>query len=223
MTKLSFSSISNYLNCPRKFYEVNVTYSWRDASFATAKGEDIHGKIEKYITGQTEALDVPVDTRLKGLMPSYRDLYATQGMEASTHKVCVEKQYAVDENFQPCEWKSPKAILRGKVDFSIEYPTHMEIIDWKSGKKRSNSLQAHIYGLLVWPTVSVSKMTCSFDYLDKGLGDCYNITEKGLGTTKQIVEKVLEAKDFPERRNPLCPWCPVKSCSYWKEQLRNAK
>ena len=221
--KLSFSSISNYLNCPRKFYEVNVTYAWRDASFATAKGEDIHGKIEKYINGTAETLDVPLDARLKGLMPRYRQMYADQGTEGHDYKVLVEQQYAVDENFQPCEWKSPKAILRGKVDFSIECPTNMSITDWKSGKMRTNSLQAHIYGLLVRPLTSAANLTCSFDYLDKGLGDSYQITDKGLSITKQIVEKVLEAKDFPERRNPLCPWCPVKSCSYWKEQARNAK
>ena len=221
--KLSFSSINNYLNCPKKFYEVNVTYAWRDASFATAKGEDIHGKIEKYITGQSEKLDVAVDDRLKKLMPQYRQMYETQDLPASTYKVCVEKQYAVDENFSPCEWKSPKAILRGKVDFSILHPLSLTVIDWKSGKKRSNSLQAHIYGLLVKPTVSVPDITCSFDYLDKGLGDSYQITDKGLSITKKIVEKVLEAKDFPERRNPLCPWCPVKSCSYFKERARNEK
>jgi CRISPR/Cas system-associated exonuclease Cas4 (RecB family) len=215
--KLSFSSISNYLNCPKKFYEVNVTYNWRDSSFASIAGSDVHEKIEKFIKGQSDILEIPQDDRVKMVMESLRAFYADPSRHNIT-QIGVEEKFAVDENFEPVDYKDPKAILRGKADLFVENGQEFVITDWKSGKKRNNSLQAHIYGILLQPIVKAPIFRCRFDYLEKGVGDSYSLRPQGLHYAKQIVKSVLAAKEFPERRNPLCAWCPVKNCSYWKEQ-----
>lgn len=211
--KLSYSSISNYMMCPRKFYEVNVTYNWKDASPAMQKGTDVHKLIEQYIKGDTPELKLPAgDKRVADTCYTLRHFY-----EVGYPKVGVEQAFAVDEEFKPVDYKSPKAILRGKIDVYTYTNDDLNIRDWKTGKKRDNSLQAHIYGLLTAEAMPAKNTFCSFDYLEKGMGNTYQITEKGLNYTKQIVRAVLDAKVFPERRNPLCPWCPVKSCSFWRD------
>lgn len=219
--KLSFSSISNYLNCPKKFYEVNVTYNWRDSSFAAMTGSDIHEKIENYIKGKTDILEIPQDDRVADIMQSLRAFY--KDPQKYGVQIGVEEKFAVDENFKPVDYKDPKAVLRGKADLYIQDSLEFVITDWKSGKKRNNSLQAHIYGILLRPIVKTETFKCRFDYLDKGVGDTYSLRPQGLHYAEQIVKQVLSAKEFPERRNPLCAWCPVKSCSYWKEQVKREK
>lgn len=215
--KLSFSSISNFLNCPKKFYEVNVAYNWRDSTPRTLAGSDVHLTIETYIKSGDPSSPLPFTTeRIKKKLQECQFLYKAM----PKGKTGCETQFAVDENFNQVPWNSPKAILRGKTDFFAEGGKVFSITDWKSGKKRDNKLQAKVYGVLV-STFTAKPVRCTFDYLDNGVGDVHELTKDDIDSTKELVHYVLSAKDFPARENPLCGWCPVRSCPFWKDRSNN--
>lgn len=205
MYKLSYSSISNFLQCPRKFKEVNVDYRFKDSSFAINKGIDIHKTIEDYIKGISSAYplgdyDHPV---IKKLRLSY-NVEKPKGYE-----IGVEKTFAIDDTYSPCEYKDPKAILRGKIDLYVLTPTVLHVIDWKSGKRRDNKLQATVYDVLTHHLLPNGKHEFTFDYLKEGKDPAISITEKDKDNLVKIIDTIQGSQEFPEKPGPLCKWCPV--------------
>lgn len=213
--KLSFSSIQNFLLCPKKFKEVNVDYNWRDASFAAASGTDVHKRIEDYITGRTEIADIKMTPRLDSRLKAAKLLFQNN---TGVVKVSVEQPMAVNKDFELVPYKDNSAILRGKIDFLLQGVSGISIIDWKSGKMRDNKLQSDVYGLLTKPMAGNAKIRTEFDYLEKGIGDSYVVTDSDIDNAKKLVCQVLGATEFPTRPNGLCPWCPVRNCPHFKKE-----
>ena len=205
MYKLSYSSISNFLQCPRKFKEVNVDYRFKDSSFFTVKGTDIHKDIEEYITGVSEKY--PLGKYEHPVIESLRKSYGVKKPEG--YAIGVEQQFAVNEKFDPCGYKDPKAILRGKIDLYVLTPNMLKVIDWKSGKRRDNRLQATVYDVLSGHLLPNGKHEFTFDYLQNGSDPAITVSKEDKDNLVKLIETIQESQEFPEKPGPLCKWCPV--------------
>lgn len=215
MYKLSYSSISNYLQCPRKFKEVNVDYRFKDSGVAAQKGTDIHKAIEDYIKGIS--VTYPLEDYQHTFIEAMRAMYKKKLPEGCT--IGIEQSFAVDDQFNPCDYKDPKAILRGKIDLYVLTPNMLKVIDWKTGKRRDNKLQATVYDCLTNHLLPNGTRTFTFDYLKNGRDPEIVITEKDKYNLVNIIDTIQTAEEFPERPGPLCAWCPVPKafCKLKKE------
>lgn len=215
MIKLSYSSISNYLQCPRKFKEVNVDYRFKDGSFATKKGEDIHKSIEEYIIGVTDT--PPLEGHPHTLIDSLRAMYKLPMPEGFS--IGVEQLFAVDIDGKQVPYKSPNAVLRGKIDAYVVTPKQLLVIDWKSGKRRDNRMQATTYDILAGHLMPDGAHRFIFDYLKDGRDPSIEVSQADRDNFWKIINTIENANEFPEKPSPLCAWCPVPKafCKYKKE------
>lgn len=205
MYKLSYSSISNYIQCPRKFKEVNVDYKFKDSSFSSVSGVDIHKKIEDYIKGSSAVY--PLGNYDHAVIKCLRETYGAK--KSNLYEIGIEQTFAVDGNYSPCDYKDKNAILRGKIDLYVLTPTKLRVIDWKSGKRRDNTLQATIYDILVSHLMPKGDRTFTFDYLSNGADPAIVVSDKDRNNAIKMIDTIQNAKEFPERPGPLCKWCPV--------------
>lgn len=211
MLKLSYSSISNYLQCPRKFKEVNVDYRFKDSSFAAHKGEDVHKKIEEYIIGISDTPPIENHAVIENLRVTYKNLPAGYG-------IGVEEMFAVDINGKSVAYKSPDAVLRGKIDAYVITPDRMIVFDWKTGKRRDNRMQATAYDILAGHLMD-GQRDFVFDYLKEGRDPAIKVSKEDRDNFWKIINTIENATEFPERPSPLCAWCPVPKafCKFKKE------
>ena len=211
MYKLSYSSISNWLLCPRKFKEINVEYNFRDASFATAKGTDVHKKLEEYVNGK--ASEYPLDYK-HPLLDTLRTMYAQQ--KGKPYTIQTESMFAVDINGNPVGYKDDNAVLRGKIDLLITSPAEVLVVDYKTGKRRDNTLQASCYGVLTQGLAGGKPVSAVFDYLDKGRDEPIKVDKAMRDHVYDLIRDINNCREFPERPNNLCAWCAVATCPFFK-------
>lgn len=103
----------------------------------------------------------------------------------------------------------------------LQIETVAAIFDWKTGKRREEKAELEVHAVLLkaWqPTVQ--KITAHYVWLqDNEVGKPHDVsdTETKLTEIRQTmatVQNCIEIEDFPKRRNPLCPWCPVTDCEW---------
>lgn len=85
-------------------------------------------------------------------------------------------------------------------------PTH------NSGKRRSNTLQASVYSVLLTPLAK--PVTIYFDYLENGRDKPIAGTPADVPSVMAKAAAIDGSTVFPPRPSPLCRWCPVTSCEF---------
>lgn len=204
----SFSSISTWVQCPKKYEETYILKRWKDeGSAASRRGDVIHKELELYLKG--ERTERPTLEPQGGLL----DMLKTVGAEA-------EPQLAVTRDLQPTGFWSDDAWLRGKLDAVIARMEPLTAWDWKSGKKRNNDLQADVYHVLLRGTYpKAGKIRIVFDYLEKGRQPPYQPGEGAIERVTGLTDRIEGATAFPPKPSPLCRgYCPVKNCDYYEER-----
>jgi len=206
----SYSSLSTFRQCPRRFEAQYITREFRDPGGpATLRGNLIHEQMEKYILGERE--EEPVAVPKSGIHRVYRLLRQSGG------PIHVEKQVAVRQDGSACGFFDSDVYLRGKLD--IVWVLGQTLVrDWKTGKRRSDAtkMQASTYAILAGSGF-VPPVEVTFDYLNNGEEPpvCPDAADR------QEIWDLMAAVDnstaFPPRPSPLCRWCPVKTCEFHKD------
>lgn len=204
MPPLSYSSISNFLQCPKKFEQVNLLKAVKDVgSEATRHGNLVHEQIERAIKGENV---IPLQRPLDSLIETLQAIGAE-----------VEKPVAVTKSWEPCEFTDPRAVLRGRIDALVASASRVAVIDWKTGKRRDNTLQATVYTAMVAPLYPGRPIQAVFDYLDKGRDPPILILPRDAKNhVGDILNSIWGTKNFIPRPSGLCGWCPVNTCQYWR-------
>jgi ATP-dependent exoDNAse (exonuclease V) beta subunit len=202
LTAYSFSSISTYLQCPRRFEAQYIDKRVKDAgSAASLHGERVHKQAELYIKGESD--DLPEQRPKDNILDVLRKL----GAEA-------ELKVAVSYDFEPRDFWAKDVMLRGLVDVKFRTRDGVCIIDWKSGKKRDNSLQGSFYAAMMSAYHPGERVQVVFDYLDKGRCPPIDYKPKMRDEVRSLVEMVDGTTAYPPRPTPLCGWCPVADCEF---------
>lgn len=228
--KHSYSSISTYINCPFKWAQIYIEGKrFKPNKFALI-GQCFHEIIESYLNSRETLLDgydkYIFDESLKSfnkLQLWLNDLICNN----SENTLYIEKQHAVNEHRNTCDFFSDTAKLRGKLDLLILNDTETNIaqlIDFKSGKNPADPLQMYIYSELVfknypkvneifiqtvYPNIADTRSQYGFRV------DEYKLTPENttneISTIYDIIDEIEMEYEYKCRPNEYCAWCDFHS------------
>lgn len=218
MIALSWSRISDYRQCPRKFYlkylekAPNFQLKDEDKSPQLVRGGNIHKGLERYVierlNGKSPVLTTPEIIATAPLIDRIMENYS----------VHPERQIAIDSNFKEVSWYAKDAWFRVIYDL-IGFGNDLLLGDYKTGKfsDYSGSMnelgQLHLSALVgfsLWPEYE----DCStlYIYVDHKKtipcqfkrNDSFKIMQDKLVAEHAVINSDI---DFLEKKNPYCKWC----------------
>ena len=209
MIALSYSRLSTFESCPRKFEHLYVNKDVVDAgSEATIYGTRVHEALELYGRDGT-----PLTPETEKYAPMLDLILSQPGQKH------FEYQMALLEDKTPCDWFDKNVWLRGIADVLIVDGKTATVVDWKTGKVKDNPTQLKLFACMVmehFPEVEVVKS--AFVWLQhhevtQSKFERYWLPQMWGGLTPRM-DAVQVANDmgvFPTRPSFLCPWCPAKT------------
>lgn len=208
----SFSALGEFVNCPYKYWAVKVGKIVSDVNVYNKAGDDYHQQFEQYLTRGTKLED-----SLQRFAPMLDKFRRAPG------QLLVEQQFCLDQNYQPCGYKDwNNAWVRGAADVMVLNGTVASVVDWKFGKVKKDPEQLSLLSALVfhhYPQVQQVRgayvyanhdKVVPFDFARSQLTDIWNHFLPDVN--KLVVAKTKD--EWPKTPNPLCGWCPVKTCQY---------
>ena len=216
MPAWSYSSLNDFLNCPRSYQLKRVTKECKsEGSEAMTYGNAVH----KYLEDRVRLQD-PLPKELDWIEPHIVT------MERSGGDLLAEQSVGITEALEPCGYWDKKVWARGKLDLSIRYsyPIQSVIIDYKTGKRKVDADQLMLFaGFEFALNPGVEQIKTGYIWLkDRKIDkEVFFPQDKARiwGHFLPKVERLAQAyeKDvWPCKPSGLCPWCPAKmsQCQY---------
>lgn len=134
----SYSSWSAYQTCPRQFYELKIAKSVSEPkSKQIIWGEEVHKALE-----DKAKKGAPVPTSMKHMEPIVQRILDAPG---ENH---AEIELACTIDLKPCGFWDDDAWVRGKGDLLKLNGSKGAAFDYKTGKRKPNSLQLDLMAIL---------------------------------------------------------------------------
>jgi hypothetical protein len=209
----SFSALNTFETCPRKYFHLKVKKDVQESfSGASNYGLDVHKSFEdRLLKGKKLPLD------LLHHEPVMKKVEAAPGEQSP------EQKLAINRNFEPTGFFDSDVWLRTIIDYTKMTEGACLIIDWKTGKMKSDfdqvSLCAAVFSCFI---PSVEKYTAAYYWAkEKRLTRIKMTKDEIPGVWAEFlprlerVETAVKEDDFPCKPNGLCKkYCPVKQCKY---------
>lgn len=217
----SASSIKMFEDCPYKYYRMRVVKDVADQpSTASIYGERVHKQLEDFAKTGEATEEIKKDhTRAYNIISQFRH-------SVNTDLLAPEVQIGLSDNLLPCGWLSEEVFIRAKIDLLIiTNLNNAMVIDWKTGRIPSDSLQADIYTLAVYAAYpSINKVVASMTGTSSGgndpniyinsHNDVIPLSDKIFRRINRIQEAV-EHDVWQAKPGYHCRWCPCKrTCSF---------
>jgi len=212
----SFSSLKDFINCPKQYHEVKVLKQFeKKTTQQMLYGTEVHKACEDYV-GKGEPLPKNYQ-RFKKMLDA---------LAAIPGEKLVEYKLALDKDKNPCSFEEGYWV-RGIVDLLIIDGTEAYVVDYKTGSnKYPDPKQLKLMGLMVFyhfPEVQRIKAGLLFVMHDSFMPEEYQRSD--IETLWKVFEPDLERLQVSYEKdvwqpNPtaLCGWCPVKTCEFYKEK-----
>lgn len=208
MPAWSFSSLTAFETCPRRYYLVRVAKKITEPpTEATTWGNEVHKALELRIGEGKPLPDVlvkyePIATRVLSLEG---DVY-------------VERQIALDSAFRQTEWYGKDAWVRSILDLTVINGRKALILDWKTGKRKPDSSQLALFaavGFAVFP--DVEEIHTGFVWLKENATDKTRYRREDTAALwgeflprVRRLELAYEKGAWPAKPSGLCrKYCPV--------------
>lgn len=209
--KWSFSSLKQYINCPKQYHQVKVLKKYETKpTQQMLYGTDVHAALENYAKDGTE---LPHNyKRFASLVDPLLEIDGTR---------YPEYRMALDENKQPCSWG--KYWVRGIVDLLIVSGDTAFIVDYKTGSDKYPDLkQLRLMALMTFahfPEVKHVKAGLLFVLHNNFIPEEYHRDNMETLWTNftadlQRLETSLQTDVWQPNPTPLCGWCPVTECEF---------
>jgi CRISPR/Cas system-associated exonuclease Cas4 (RecB family) len=218
MIKWSFSSLKQFVNCPKQYHEVKVLQNFQPkVSQQMQYGTEVHKALEDYTR---EKKELPQNyKRFKTLVDVLLEIPGDKYIE---HKM------ALSADKRPCEFDSPDYWVRGIADLLIvdnESGTAF-VVDYKTGSNRyPDPKQLKLMALMVFahfPKVELVKGGLLFVVHNSFLPEDYERKKSDkywadFALDLARLEVSFESGNWLPNPSGLCRWCPVKTCEFNKE------
>lgn len=211
----SFSSLNDFLNCPRA-YALKRVYK----TVPVVETEQMRYGTECHLFLENRMVK-------KDALPAHLDWLEPMmvKVERSGGVPFAEIQMAVSNNLTPCGWSSPEAWCRGIVDGGVRYRDKTVQYDYKTGKRKVSHDQLMLFaGLEFAHFPDVKTVKTGYIWLKERRIDTKEFSRADIPTIWghfiPNVEKMVKAHDnnvFPPKPSGLCnPWCPAtrEQCEY---------
>ena len=220
MTAWSYSSITLYDQCPKKYYHLRVAKDIKEPeSEAMNYGKDLHLAAEEYIRDGK-----PLPAKYAYIQEMLDKLKALPGEKLCENKLAVK---IVDGKLTPCDFFDKNVWYRGIADLIILDRENKEarIIDYKTGKsaKYADTKQLKLLAATVfthYPEIKVIKAGLLFVVSKEFIKEEYT-THHRLAYFEHFkplvnqLESSISNNVWNPKRNFTCrKWCPVTTCPH---------
>lgn len=201
---LSYSGLSLWKQCPRRWAYQYVEGHREAPGPAARRGTMLHEKLEDYFRGSP----YPLGDSTLAPWAKYMEALLDQALEP-------ECKLAVLDDWTPTDFDDPKALARGAAD-GRQFETFddtLYIYDWKSGREYdTHEAQGKMYMAMDWAVWE--RCIVRFVYLDNPLvvRDWTWFPADRDETREQLAEQihiVRHATEYPETPGDHCNWCPL--------------
>ena len=214
--KWSFSSLKQYINCPKQYQEVKVLKKYETILTQQMRyGTDVHSALENYAKDGTA---LPHNyKRFASMVDPLLEIDGTR---------YIEHRMALDENKQPCSWGKGYWV-RGIVDFMVIEGDTAFIVDYKTGSDKYPDLkQLRLMALMTFahfPEVNRVKAGLMFILHNNFIPEEYvrdNMETLWTNFTPDLERLQLSYENDMWQMNPtpLCGWCPVTTCEHYRSR-----
>jgi CRISPR/Cas system-associated exonuclease Cas4 (RecB family) len=210
----SFSSLKDYINCPRQYQEIKVLKRFhKHPTPQMTYGNEVHKALEEYV-GEGKPL-VKNYERFKRVLDALIDI---SGNKYPEHKM------ALDANRQPCEYGKGYWV-RGIADLLIVDGETAFVVDYKTGSNRyPDSKQLKLMALMVFahfPEVQHVKAGLLFVMHESFMPEEYtrdmaDTLWKAFDPDLERLRLSYETDKWMPNPTPLCGWCPVTTCEHYR-------
>ena len=211
----SYSSISLFQQCPRKYYRMRVVKDIIEPPTPHLDyGKEVHKAAEDYISA-----DVPIPEKYGFIKPHLDALKQLPG-----EKLC-EYEMGLTKDFEPCGFKDPNVWFRGVADLIIKDGDKASIIDYKTGKSSqyADTKQLELLALLTFkhfPEIKNIKAGLVFLVAEDLVKASYKQDQQSVAWERwlpelQRLEKAIETNVWNARPNFTCrKYCHVLDCEH---------
>ena len=213
----SFSSLKEYINCPKQYQEVKVLKNYqKEMTQQILYGNQVHKALENYIKDGE-----PLAENYKRFAPLMDSLKEIPG------EFHPELRMALNFDKKACKWGAEDCWVRGIVDFLVVDGEDAFIVDYKTGSnKYADPKQLKLMALMVFehfPEVRNVKAGLMFVMNNSFITEEYvRDTKNELwdAFTPDLARLTHSYENDVWQANPtgLCGWCPVRSCEHHKER-----
>jgi len=220
MTAWSYSSISTFKQCPKKYYHLRVAKDVKDEPGEAADyGTAVHLAAEEYIRDGK-----PIPEKFAFIRPVVEQLASLPGEKHAELKLGMRKDGSACGFFDKDVW------WRGIADLLIIDGHRAWCVDYKTGKsaRYADTKQLDLLAGAVFshfPHVSKIKSSLVFVVSNELVAKTHKITERStyLSVFNEELDQLEAAMDsgvFNPKSGPLCGWCPVTDCAHWKPRRK---
>tara|TARA_R110002153_G_scaffold122616_1_gene268512 strand:- start:2543 stop:3214 length:672 start_codon:yes stop_codon:yes gene_type:complete len=223
MTAWSYSSISTFKQCPKKYYHLKVAKDVKDkGSEAMLYGNLVHKAAEDYIKNGKE-----VPAKFNYIVPTLVALDNIPGEKHCELKLGVTFD---GENYTPTTFFGKDVWWRGVADLLIVDGEKGFLVDYKTGKntKYADTAQLDLLAAAIFthfPQLKVIKSALAYlvsnDFIKKE--HKVELRNSYFSTFNEQLERLEAAEEhnvWNAISGPLCGWCPVTKCEHWKERKK---
>jgi hypothetical protein len=213
----SFSSLKEYVNCPKQYQELKVLKRYeKKATEQMLYGTVVHKACEDYV-----AEGKPLEKNYQRFKPVLDSLVAIPGTKYP------EYEMALTPDKQPCAFRDDGRWVRGIVDLLIVDGDYAFIVDYKTGSNRyPDPKQLKLMALMTFahfPQVNKIKAGLLFVMHESFMDEEYTRDQipklwKYFESDLERLNHSYENDVWQANPTPLCGWCPVKSCEFHKER-----
>ena len=217
MIQWSYSSLKDFINCPKQYYEVKVAKSvTKKVTEQMLYGTEVHKAVEDYVRDGT-----PLAKHYMHYKPVLDELLQIPGTRYP------EYQMALTPDGMVCEFNDEQRWVRGIVDLLIVNGSEAFIIDYKTGSNRyPDTKQLQLMALMTYahfPEVQSIKAGLLFVMHNTFITEEYD--RKDINKLWQNffpdlarLEVAYENDVWFPKAGPLCGWCPVNTCNFYRER-----
>lgn len=211
----SFSALTTFEQCPKKYYHLKVAKDFRDAdSQASTDGKFIHDALYKRVIHNTP---LPISLR-------HHEDICLKWIAADGEKN-GEMKMALNSKFQPRDFFARDVWVRAVIDLLVTRGSLAIINDWKTGKKKEDFTQLKLSAAVLSQYMpEIEEFRLVFTWLRDRDMSVETVTKAQL---KQVwidfhsrvttLNKAVKTTNFPANPTPLCGWCPVGSCPHYRD------
>lgn len=215
--KWSFSSLKDFINCPRQYHETKVLKRFtKKVTEQMNYGTVVHKALEDYVRD-----GAPLAKNYERYRALIDPLLEIEGVRHPELKMALR----VDRT--PCDFDDPEYWVRGIVDFLVIDGDIAFIVDYKTGSARYPDLkQLKLMALMVfahYPEVTRIKAGLLFVAHNMFIDEEYhrdqmNFLWEFFIAPLNRLRIAVDTDTWTPNPTPLCGWCPVTSCEYYRQR-----
>ena len=211
----SYSSLKDFINCPRQYHEVKVLRRFTKRMTPQMRyGSEVHSAIEDYIREGK-----PLKKNYEVYKPMLDAINEIPGEKFCEHKMALDRQ------MNPCEYGRGYWV-RGIADLLVVDDDTGFVVEYKTGSNKYPDVnQLKLMAVMAFahfPEVERIKAGLLFvahgsfvteDYERSMVSEMWS---KHFSPELQRLETAYQTNVWNPNRTPLCGWCPVETCEHHK-------